>query len=265
MRLNVTRMGSSDFGQYKCYAKNSLGLAVGDFQVHESDPDSHIPTLQVRATTPTLTRDGMASERDRLFHRFSLLAAAGRARDRQVLRPPAARAQVGGGPVRADAVPGVPHQRHGLARRAHHRALQQRGARLEPRAAVHPAGGGQPLHLVAVPHQQDAEWVLGLQHSTAGHADSDRRNVPFWLAGCRLNVVGKAVYLAYTNENLGSWMRDPQPARDTPVEQYWVTSQHNTHVLYEYANKTAFRERSNAKEIRLPQPFVVSSIFLIFF
>ncbi|XP_052132980.1 myocilin-like [Frankliniella occidentalis] len=38
MRLNVTRMAPADFGQYKCFAKNSMGLVVGDFHVNERDP-----------------------------------------------------------------------------------------------------------------------------------------------------------------------------------------------------------------------------------
>lgn len=66
------------------------------------------------------------------------------------------------------------------------------------------------------------------------------------------------MFLVYTNEALGSWMRDPMPVTEAAGEQFWVTSQHNTQVLFEYANKTAFRERTGAKEIRLPHPFVVS-------
>lgn len=54
MRLNVTRMGSADFGQYKCYAKNGMGLMFGDFHVHETDPRlATPPPLQGRGAVAT--------------------------------------------------------------------------------------------------------------------------------------------------------------------------------------------------------------------
>ena len=77
------------------------------------------------------------------------------------------------------------------------------------------------------------------------------------LADCKLYAVGKAVYTGHTEEELASWMRDPQPASEPAAEQFWATRQHENHTLYEYHNKTTFRVRSHARKIHLPLPFQV--------
>lgn len=74
---------------------------------------------------------------------------------------------------------------------------------------------------------------------------------------CQVYAVGKPVFHNFTDELYGAWMRDPMPKNDQ--EKFWMTRESENIYLYEYANKTAFRDGVLTKQYRLEFPFSVSN------
>ncbi|KAJ8974455.1 hypothetical protein NQ317_014771 [Molorchus minor] len=73
---------------------------------------------------------------------------------------------------------------------------------------------------------------------------------------CVLYAVGKPVYHRFTDYTYGAWMRDSASlSNETEHNKYWVTHEDKTNVLYEYDNKTMFRQDKPNKEYALNQSF----------
>ncbi|BES91463.1 OLF [Nesidiocoris tenuis] len=70
---------------------------------------------------------------------------------------------------------------------------------------------------------------------------------------CQVYAVGKPVFLKTTESLFGSWMRDP--LQRTEPEKYWMTREDNNSLLFEYANKTAYRNNTPSKSYTLEYPF----------
>ncbi|KAK3925375.1 Olfactomedin-like protein 2B [Frankliniella fusca] len=202
MRLNVTRMGATDFGQYKCFAKNSMGLVYGDFHVNERDP--------LLATPPPL-QGGRGSGASFGNHSPRLVS------EDDLCPPPP-----------APQCPECPANRTGGGA----------GAGLRCSSAAH--DWGRDLH--------SDRLELGKGKSWLGYPSNRTLN-------CKLYAVGKAVYMGSTPAVLSSWMRDSMPVTEAAAEQFWSTTPTASSVLYEYANKSAFRGPHPTREIKLPVPF----------
>ncbi|CAG9858094.1 unnamed protein product [Phyllotreta striolata] len=72
---------------------------------------------------------------------------------------------------------------------------------------------------------------------------------------CVLYAVGKPVYLRYTDDTFGAWMRDSNPTSDKDEQKYWVTTESEPHILYEFANKTMFRSKIHTHIYNVSHPF----------
>ena len=70
-------------------------------------------------------------------------------------------------------------------------------------------------------------------------------------------AVGKPVYHKYTNQTYGSWLKDPEPRNDEIGDKIWATNELDSEHLYEYLNKTHFRNNQR-KLYKLNPGFQVS-------
>lgn len=68
---------------------------------------------------------------------------------------------------------------------------------------------------------------------------------------CILYAVGKPVYHKFVDQNYGSWLKDTNPKNDVIAEKIWATNENDTHYIYEYPNKTSYRDNIDKKDIRL--------------
>lgn len=82
----------------------------------------------------------------------------------------------------------------------------------------------------------------------------------YFLSDCVLYAVGKPVYHKSMNVTYGSWLKDAQPRGK--VEKIWTTYETDHDIIYQFDDKTEFRN-NKAKEIhRLKLPgFQVHSRF----
>nr|XP_040569630.1 LOW QUALITY PROTEIN: uncharacterized protein LOC121119077 [Lepeophtheirus salmonis] len=73
---------------------------------------------------------------------------------------------------------------------------------------------------------------------------------------CILETIGKPVFHRYTNDLYGSWMMDAVVRADTEGK-IWATSGSVLYnqTLYEFNNKTAYREHKSTRNYTLPLPF----------
>lgn len=79
---------------------------------------------------------------------------------------------------------------------------------------------------------------------------------------CILYAVGKPVYHKYTEQNYGSWLKDTNPKNDAIAEKIWSTNENETSVIYEFPNKTAYRDNIDKNQIRLETPWQVCTFSL---
>lgn len=82
-------------------------------------------------------------------------------------------------------------------------------------------------------------------------------------ADCVLYAVGKPVFHKFTDEEFGSWLRDPQPRNDAAGEKYWTTSTVDNLTVFEYANKARYRT-NETRVHKLPQPGFVGNAHVVF-
>lgn len=75
---------------------------------------------------------------------------------------------------------------------------------------------------------------------------------------CVLYAVGKPVYHKFTEQNYGAWLKDAAPRNDAVEKKIWATRENDTIRLYEFANKTTYRNNVATKTYRLDKPFRVS-------
>uniref|UniRef100_A0A8D8NCV2 Collagen alpha-2(IV) chain n=1 Tax=Culex pipiens TaxID=7175 RepID=A0A8D8NCV2_CULPI len=72
---------------------------------------------------------------------------------------------------------------------------------------------------------------------------------------CVLYAVGKPVYHKYTDQNYGAWLKDSAPRNDAIEKKIWATRENDTSRLFEFANKTTYRNNVATKTYRLDKPF----------
>lgn len=78
---------------------------------------------------------------------------------------------------------------------------------------------------------------------------------------CVLYAVGKPVYHKSTNVTYGSWLKDSHPRNKEMAEKIWTTYETHHNIIYEFADKTSFRN-NQANDLRLKSPgFQVCSCF----
>lgn len=76
---------------------------------------------------------------------------------------------------------------------------------------------------------------------------------------CMLAAVGKPVYHRYTDNDYGSWMRDPHPADPERESRFWTTNPDDSNHLYEFADKNRYRKNQPSKNYTLEHQFVGNS------
>ncbi|XP_058836869.1 uncharacterized protein LOC131693231 [Topomyia yanbarensis] len=72
---------------------------------------------------------------------------------------------------------------------------------------------------------------------------------------CVLYAVGKPVYHKYTDQNYGAWLKDAASRNDAIEKKIWATRENDTSRLFEFANKTTYRNNVATKTYRLDKPF----------
>lgn len=72
------------------------------------------------------------------------------------------------------------------------------------------------------------------------------------IADCVLYAVGKPVYHKSTNVTYGSWLKDAHSINETR-EKIWTTYETHHTIVFEFADKTSFRN-NQANELRLKSP-----------
>lgn len=70
---------------------------------------------------------------------------------------------------------------------------------------------------------------------------------------CVLYAVGKPVYHKSTNVTYGSWLKDAHPPNKEFGEKIWTTYETHHNIIFEFADKTSFRN-NQAMELRLKSP-----------
>lgn len=84
-------------------------------------------------------------------------------------------------------------------------------------------------------------------------------------ADCLVYAVGKAVYHRLTESIYGSWMRDPGPAlMEFGEATIWTTNETDPSHLYEFHNKTTFRQNIYARKYDLHHHFMVCVVCTVF-
>ena len=73
-----------------------------------------------------------------------------------------------------------------------------------------------------------------------------------------VETVGKPVFHRYSGDLYGSWMIDAHDAEGEDGKKVWVTSSSKENVLYEFNNKTSFRDDRPTRNYSLTHPIVVS-------
>ncbi|XP_054278871.1 uncharacterized protein LOC128997276 [Macrosteles quadrilineatus] len=77
---------------------------------------------------------------------------------------------------------------------------------------------------------------------------------------CLVYAVGKPVYHRFTDATYGSWMRDPGPTQpEFTDDTIWTTDEADPNHLYEFSNKTTFRQNKSARKYELMHPFTGSA------
>lgn len=73
------------------------------------------------------------------------------------------------------------------------------------------------------------------------------------LIDCVLYAVGKPVYHKATNVTYGSWLKDAVTMNEEFAKKIWTTYETHPTLIFEFADKIAFRNnQANEKRLRPP-------------
>lgn len=76
---------------------------------------------------------------------------------------------------------------------------------------------------------------------------------------CLVYAVGKPVYHRFVNSTYGCWMKDSSTYKtEFSEETIWTTNESFPTHLYEFANKSMFRQYEYTRKYDLRSPFMVS-------
>ena len=74
-----------------------------------------------------------------------------------------------------------------------------------------------------------------------------------------VETIGKPVFHRYSGDLFGSWLMDAYEFTDEEEKtKIWATVSENNKTLFEFSNKTMYRENRPTKNYTLPKPFTVS-------
>ena len=74
-----------------------------------------------------------------------------------------------------------------------------------------------------------------------------------------VETIGKPVFHRYSGDLFGSWLMDAYEFTDEEEKtKIWATVSDNNKTLFEFSNKTMYRENRPTKNYTLPKPFTVS-------
>lgn len=74
-----------------------------------------------------------------------------------------------------------------------------------------------------------------------------------------VETIGKPVFHRYSGDLYGAWLMDSysEADYDDSDRKIWVTYSTVNQTLYEFENKTMYRENKSTKNYSLPLPFTV--------
>nr|XP_040223621.2 uncharacterized protein LOC120949998 isoform X1 [Anopheles coluzzii]XP_040223622.2 uncharacterized protein LOC120949998 isoform X1 [Anopheles coluzzii] len=188
MRLNITNIRPSDFGEYHCVAKNELGMTEAEFHLMEHSPF--------------------------------------------IIRPPGST------------------------------DINVYGTK-PPEKESYEDICGPPTTCPECPDPRDfkcKDTIVSLYDLVGNLEIKPIGNVSFTglpnrTTDCVLYAVGKPVYHKYTEQLYGAWLKDPAARNDAMEKKVWATRENDTHRLFEFANKTTYRNNVATKTYRLERPF----------
>ncbi|KFB48539.1 AGAP005849-PA-like protein [Anopheles sinensis] len=188
MRLNITNIRPSDFGEYHCAAKNELGVTEAEFHLMEHSP--------------------------------------------YIIRPP--------GSSDTNVYGTKP-----------------------PEKESYEDICGPPTTCPECPDPRDLKCkdnIVSLYDLVGNLEIKPIGNVSFTglpnrTTDCVLYAVGKPVYHKYTEQSYGAWLKDPAARSEVMEGKVWATRENDTNRLYEFVNKTTYRNNVATKTYRLERPF----------
>lgn len=74
---------------------------------------------------------------------------------------------------------------------------------------------------------------------------------------CMLYAVGKPVYHKWNDYPYGSWLKDPHPRNESYEERIWTAYDTNNRAIFEYSDKTKFRNNTTTQAYSLSKAFTV--------
>ncbi|XP_049541678.1 uncharacterized protein LOC125954974 [Anopheles darlingi] len=188
MRLNITNIRPSDFGEYHCVAKNELGMTEAEFHLMEHSPF--------------------------------------------IIRPPGST------------------------------DISVYGTK-PPEKESYEDICGPPTTCPECPDPRDfkcKDTIVSLYDLVGNLEIKPIGNIsytglPNRTTDCVLYAVGKPVYHKYTEQMYGAWLKDPAARNDALEKKVWATRENDTNRLFEFANKTTYRNNVATKTYRLERPF----------
>lgn len=72
-----------------------------------------------------------------------------------------------------------------------------------------------------------------------------------------LYAVGKPVYHKWNDYPFGSWLKDPHPRNESYEERIWTAYDTDNRAIFEYNNKTKFRNNDSPQAHSLSKAFTV--------
>ena len=81
-----------------------------------------------------------------------------------------------------------------------------------------------------------------------------------------VETIGKPVFHRYSGDLFGSWLMDSYSEADPDSDRkIWVTLSTANQTLYEFENKTMYRDNKSTKNYSLPLPFSVNILLTFLF
>lgn len=74
---------------------------------------------------------------------------------------------------------------------------------------------------------------------------------------CMLYAVGKPVYHKWNDYPYGSWLKDPHPRNESYEERIWTAYDTDNRAIFEYSDKTKFRNNNITQAYSLSKAFTV--------
>jgi len=85
--------------------------------------------------------------------------------------------------------------------------------------------------------------------------DTTFPGLPNRTSECLLENIGKPVFHRWSSDHFGGWMQDAVDREGEDGQKIWVTKSTDNSTLYEFINKTTYRDDKPTRKYNLPLPF----------